>query len=136
VIPAQTLAVTVSTHHAGARPVTVELVLRYEMQCGWPGPGTLTIRFPSAVVLPKSLSESAVLVDARPATSVQMKGHVVTLGLPKRPRIMCDVIGPGTLKVVFTRAANLGNPKATGRYEVTATHPTVSVAGRLVITPD
>jgi hypothetical protein len=29
---------------------------------------------------------------------------------------MCDVIGPGTVTMVVTRAANLGNPKNAGKY--------------------
>ena len=30
--------------------------------------------------------------------------------------VICDVIAPGTVTIVLTRAANLGNPKAAGTY--------------------
>jgi hypothetical protein len=134
VIPAASLAVTLSSHVAGARPVAVTLQMHYEMQCGWPGPGILTIRFPSAMVVPSRLAGSAVRVDGKPSTGVTATGRTINVQLPQRPQIMCDVIGPGTVTVSFARAAKLGNPKAAGSYTVRATHESDSAAGRLVIT--
>ena len=46
---------------------------------------------------------------------------------------MCDSIGPGTLTVVFTRSARVGNPKAAGSYLLRATHAADRFTGRLVI---
>jgi hypothetical protein len=134
VIPAPSLAVTLSSHAAGARPVAVTIAMHYEMQCGWPGPGVLTIRFPSAMVLPKQLAAPAVIVDKKAATGVSIAGRTVSIQLPQRPRIMCDVIGPGTVTVSFSRGARIGNPKAAGSYSVLATHQADNGTGRLVIT--
>jgi hypothetical protein len=136
VIPAPSIAVTLSTPHAGARPVAVTLRLRYEMQCGWPGPGSLAIRLPAGMQLPARLPAGAVLVNDRGATAAGPTGasRTVTVGLPKRPQIMCDSIGPGTLTVAFTRAARLGNPHAAGSYALRATHGADRFSGRFAIT--
>ena len=135
-IPAPSIAVTLSTAHAGARPVAVTLRLRYEMQCGWPGPGSLVVRFPPGMRLPAGLPAGAVLVNGKGATAAgpSCASHEITVGLPKRPQIMCDSIGPGTLTVAFTHAARLGNPKAAGSYVLRATHGADRFAGRLAIT--
>jgi hypothetical protein len=114
--------------------VAVTIAMHYEMQCGWPGPGVLTIRFPNAMVLPKQLALTAVLVDKKLATGVGIAGRTVSVPLPERPRIMCDVIGPGTVTVSFSRAARIGNPKAAGSYTLAAAHQSDSGTGRLVIT--
>jgi hypothetical protein len=136
VIPVPSIAVSLSTPHAGARPVAVSLRLRYEMQCGWPGPGSLVIRFPAGMLLPARLPAGAVLVNGKAATAAGPAGATrdVTVGLPRRPQIMCDAIGPGTLTVAFTRAARLGNPKAAGSYVLRATHGGDRFSGRLAIT--
>jgi hypothetical protein len=130
----QTLAVSLSSHQPKARPVAVALTLHYEMQCGWPGPGSLTIRFPAAMVVPARIPPSSVLVDHKAASAVTVSGgDTVTVALPTRPRIMCDVIGPGTLTVSFDRAARFGNPNAAGSYVVRASRPSVSASGRVTI---
>jgi hypothetical protein len=133
-IGVQTLAVSLSSHQPKARPVAVALTLHYEMQCGWPGPGSLTIRFPAAMAVPARIAPTSVLVDHKAPSAVTVSsGDTVTVALPPRPQIMCDVIGPGTLTVSFSRAARLGNPKAAGSYLVRATRPSVSASGRIVI---
>jgi hypothetical protein len=136
VIPAPSIAILLSTPHAGARPVAVTLRLHYEMQCGWPGPGSLVIRFPAGMQLPARLPPGAVLVNGKAAYSAGAAGATrdVAVGLPKRPQVMCDSIGPGMLTVSFTRAARLGNPKAAGSYVLRATHGRDGFAGRLAIT--
>jgi hypothetical protein len=133
-IGVQTLAVSLSSHQPSARPVAVALTLHYEMQCGWPGPGSLSIRFPAAMAVPARIAPSSVLVDHKAASAVTVaSGGTVTVALPPRPRIMCDVIGTGTLTVSFSRAARLGNPKTAGSYLVRASKPSVSASGRIVI---
>jgi hypothetical protein len=136
VIPPVSIAVSLSTPHAGAWPVVVGLRLRYEMQCGWPGPGSLVIRFPAGMLLPARLPAGAVLANGKVTTATGPTGasRDVTVGLPKRPQIMCDEIGPGTLTVAFTRAARLGNPKAAGSYVLRVAHGADRFAGRLAIT--
>jgi hypothetical protein len=134
VIPTPSLAVSLSSHAAGARPVAVAVVMHYEMQCNWPGPGVLTIRFPAAMVLPTHVASAAVLVDKKVVDGVRVAGRTVSVPLPQRPRIMCDLIGPGTVTVSFSRAAKLGNPKAAGSYSLLATHGSDSGTGHIVIT--
>ncbi len=116
----QSASGTISSHRAGTRPVTLTLKLGYEMQCGYPGPGPVVITFPAAWRLPATLGATPVLVNGKAAVSASVSGHRVTVGLAPRPQIMCDVIGPGTLTIQFTRGANLGSPLAAGTSVVTA----------------
>ena len=135
-IPAPALSVTLSTAHAGARPVVATLRARYEMQCGWPGPGSLVIRLPAGM-LPAHVPAASVLVNGTRATAVSSSDaqRQIAVALPPRPQVMCDSIGPGTLTVVFTRASRMGNPKAAGSYVIRATHAADRFTGRLVIEP-
>jgi hypothetical protein len=133
VIPAQSAAIALSSYRASARPVAVSLQLHYEMQCGWPGPGTLTIRFPAGMTLPATIPPAAVEVDGKPASSAETQGRSEVLGLPKRPQIMCDVIGPGVVRIAFSRAARLGNPARAGTYAVRVTGRADSLAARFVV---
>ena len=89
----------------------VAVQLRYEMQCGWPGPGTVTIRFPTAMAVPSAIPATSVLAEGKPAPSVVSRGRQETVRLPPRKGIMCDVIGPGRLTITFTRAARIGYPE-------------------------
>jgi hypothetical protein len=129
------MSVALSSAHAGARPVVVTLQLHYEMQCGWPGPGSLVFRFPAAA-LPARIPAGSVLVNGRHATATTSSAtpREVSVALPARPQIMCDLIGPGTVTVVFTRAARVGNPKAAGSYLLRATHAADRFIGTLTIT--
>jgi hypothetical protein len=133
VIPAQSAAVSLSSYRASARPVAVSVQLHYEMQCGWPGPGTLTIRFPAAMAVPATIPPAAVHVDGKPASSALTQGHSEIVGLPARPQIMCDVIGPGVVQVTFSRTARIGNPKSGGSYVLRATRRADSFAARFTI---
>lgn len=125
-------SVDLSTSKAGARPVTLTLQLRYEMQCARPGPGPLVITFPSAERLPPRLAGQEVLVNGHPATQVVRDGRDVSVALPIQHGPLCDVIAPATLKVVFMRSAALGNPPVAGTYALTARTPRVS--GRTTMT--
>jgi hypothetical protein len=129
------MSIARSSAHAGARPVVLTLRLHYEMQCGWPGPGSLAFRFPAGM-LPARLPAGTVLVDgkAAPTSTSSAAPRDVAVGLPPRPQIMCDVIGPGTVTVVFTRAARSGNPKTPGSYLLRGSHAADSFTGRLAIT--
>jgi len=77
----------------------------------------------------------ALLIDGRPAKRVRYSGHRVVLGLPPRPRILCDSIAHGTLTITFTRAARLGNPKSPGRYRLRATKASFAFLAMLTIRP-
>lgn len=135
VSPVPSATVAASSHRAGARPVALTLRIRYEMQCGWPGAGPLTIRLPDAMVVPTALARSAVLLDGKPAASVGHRGHRIVLGLPPRPQILCDVIGPGALTIVFTRRARFGNPSIAGIYRLRVTKGSLAFDARLTIQP-
>lgn len=133
---AHAATVTLSSNRAGADPVALTLELEYEMQCGYPGPGPVLITLPAAERLPGTLARTSVRVDGRPAVAVSVTGHTVSVGLAPEPRIMCDVIGPGRLTVLFTSAAHLGNPSRPETYVVEATRGGASFsAGFALVAP-
>ena len=111
-----TVSATLSSSHAGARPVALTLAIRMEVQCGRLVGGTLAVRLPAQERLPPKVASGAVLVGGKPAGAVTVAGHTLTVSIPLAHTIMCDSIGPGTVTMVVTRAANLGNPKAAGKY--------------------
>jgi hypothetical protein len=80
------------------------------MQCGYPGPGPVIVRFPAQEHVPPAIPVSDVLVDGKPAPGVRVSRGAVSVALAPRPQIICDVIGPGRLTIAFTRSAGLGNP--------------------------
>src|ERR1700730_17768988 len=118
--PSQGITVALSTDRAGERPVTLTLRLSYQMRCGNPGPGSLVVSFPADERLPARIPASAVLLNGRTAPSVTRHGNNVTIPLPRRHGISCNVIGPGSVTVVFTAAARLGNPAQAGSYPLSA----------------
>lgn len=113
-LPAASMTVTLSSRDASARAVVLTATLHYEMQCGYPGEDPVRLTVPAP---PGPLPRSAVQVNGKPATTLSTKGRVVTIGMPKRPQILCDAIGPGALKL---RLAGLRNPAAAGAYRVRA----------------
>jgi hypothetical protein len=125
------LSVAIAPHTAGARPVLITLETRYEMQCGWPGPGALVVRFPPNMALPATFAARSVIVNGKPTAPAFTDGtpRVISVGLPKRPQIMCDAIGPGTLTVTFTRGARVGLPRNAGSYVVRASRGADRFAG-------
>ena len=131
--PSETATVQVSPARVGARPVALTLTLGYEMQCGYPGPGPVVVQLPAAELVPARIARTAVLLDGKAAPGVQVAGHAISVALPPRPQVMCDVIGPGKLTITFTRAAGLGNPSRGGSYTVTATRGTTPVRARFSV---
>jgi hypothetical protein len=121
------LAIALSSHAIAARPVAVALRTTMTLQCGWPGP-VLDVVFPAAEQLPNALPRSAILVDGEQPASVTRSGRKVTLSVP-RPQVLCDAIGPATMRVTFTRAAGLGNPARAGAYAITVDHGAQSARG-------
>jgi len=133
--PPPSVTLVLSTNRAGARPVAITLRLRYDMQCGWPGPGPVTIQLPTTMSIPPAIPPSALLVDGKPAKHVGHSGHRVVLGLPPRPQILCDAIAPGTLTITFTRAADLGNPTTPGTCRLHVTIGSLTLLATLTIHP-
>jgi hypothetical protein len=78
------------------------------------------VTFPAAWRLPAKLGAMPVLVNGKAAVSASVSGHTVKVGLAPPPPIMCDVIGPGTLTIQFTRGDNIGNPLKAGTSLATA----------------
>lgn len=115
-MPATTAAL--SSTKAGARPVAVTVKVHYEMVCGQPGRGTAVVSLPGAAVVPRGISRSAVLVNGKPAPSVSVSGHDVSIAMPLPRGVTCMSVGPGTLTLTLTQAAGIGNPKAPGTYTI------------------
>jgi hypothetical protein len=113
-LPRETMTVTLSSHRVSARHVVLRATLRYEMQCGYPGEAPVRLTVPAP---PGKLARTAVRVNGKPARSLRVAGRIVTIAMPKRPQILCDAIGPGTLVL---RLTGLRNPAAAGTYRVAA----------------
>jgi hypothetical protein len=47
---------------------------------------------------------------------VEVSGHTLAIALRRPKAPICTTIAFGTAKIVVTRAARLGNPKAPGTY--------------------
>jgi hypothetical protein len=132
----QGISASLSTKRAGARPVTVTLMLRYAMRCGRPGPGSLVVTFPDSERMASRISPAAILLNGQKTRSVKRSGKEVTIAFPATSGMTCNVIGPGALKVVFTRAAQLGNPMQAGSYALVARTKNVVLRTRIQITSD
>lgn len=126
-------AITASSYKHATKPVALTYKLSYEMQCGNPGKGPLTLAFPSQVAVPR-VSAADVLLDGKTAPAVKRDGSKLIVSFPPPPAIMCDVIGMGTLTVTITKAAGLANPKAAGLYTFPVTSDKLSAAPKLRVT--
>ena len=118
---------------AGSRPAELRLAFRTELQCGRVGPGPVIVALPSAERIPASIRAGAVLVNGAAPRSVTRTGSVISLAIPPAHGITCNVIGPGTISIVFTRAAGLGNPAASGTYRVSVRAGGRAATGNLVV---
>lgn len=128
------MTVTASPAAASAHPTRLTLTLRYEMQCGYPGAGPLVVRFPPAVRLPKRFAAGAVRLLGKPIAATRAGRQVtVTIGPPSGQ--LCTLLGPGSVKLVFTRKARLANPKRAGSYRFTAMHGKHTFTSKLAIRP-
>ncbi len=101
--------------------MSIDLRATFELQCGWVGP-RIDVIFPKAQRLPVRVAPEAVLVDGRRPAAVTRSGQTVSLTIPRPTGVMCDSIGPGTVRIRFTSAARIGNPRHAGRYTVHAEH--------------
>ena len=124
--------ITASTYEHAAKPVALTYKLRYEMQCGNPGKGPLTLTFPAQVAVPR-VSAADVLLNGKSAPAVTRSGSTLVVSFPPPPTIMCDVIGMGTLTVTITKTAGLANPKKAGLYTFPVTSDKISAMPKLRI---
>jgi hypothetical protein len=130
---ANSLSVALSSSRAGAAPVAITLRFGYEMQCGYPGPGPVVVKFPPQERLPKALPTGSVGVDGSSQPASRESGNTVSVTLPAAPAIMCDVIGPGRLTIAFNRSAGIGNPARAGAYSVRASRQGAAFSTRFVV---
>lgn len=129
ILPIGTLVAQAVPAQSGARPAGLRLSLRTELQCGRLSGGPVIVVFPAAERMPASLQAGDVLVNGK-ALNASLSGHVASIALPKTTGLTCDVIGPGTVSVVFTKAASLGNPLTPGTY-----HVSLRVRGKIAVAP-
>jgi hypothetical protein len=132
--PSGPITATLSSSKAGTKPVVLTLRMHFEMVCGQPGPGTAVVILPAAAMVPTSIDASAVLVNGKPTSSVDVSGHDVTIAMPTQKGISCASIGPGTLTLVLTRAAGVGNPGAAGTYMIRVHRRTLTFEAPVHIT--
>jgi len=128
------MTVTASPRSAGAHGVRLTLTLHYEMQCSYPGAGPLVVTFPAALKLPKQFAAGAVTLGGK-QVAANVDGRQVTVTIAPHTGKLCDVMGPGSLTLAFTRAAKLANPARAGSYRFTATHAKRAFTARLAIKP-
>jgi len=128
------MTVTASPHTANAHRVRLAMTLRYRMQCNYPGAGPLVVTFPKALGVPKQLPAGAVQLAGKPIAA-KVDGRQVTVTIKPPTGVLCGIVGPGLLKLVFTRKANLANPSRPGSYRFTATHTPHTFTAKLVIRP-
>ena len=96
-----------------AHRATLTLKLHFEMTCGRPGAGQLTIQLPTKMQAPRSLT---VRIGTTPATST-VSGNQVTVQLPQPHGVTCMSIAQGTLTLYL---AGVRNPANAGTYFVHA----------------
>ena len=128
------MTVSASPHAAKAHAVRLTVTLRYEMQCGYPGAGPLVVTFPSALKLPQRFAAGAVELSGK-ATAATVNGRQVTVTIARHKGLLCDLMGPGSLTLTFTRAAKLGNPTRAGSYSFKASHGKRTFTAKLAIKP-
>jgi hypothetical protein len=127
------LAVTLSNDRAGARPVVVALALHTELQCGHLFGGTVVVRLPAAERVPTAVPVRSVLIAGAPSRGVSVADHALTVQVPRPTGVMCAVLGPGTAKIVLTRAVGLGNPIRAGSYRISLTRAGAQVQARFTV---
>lgn len=126
------MTVTASPHVARAHSVRLTVTLRYEMQCGYPGAGPLVVTFPGSLKLPQRFAAGAVKLSGKSIAGT-VKGRRVTVTVPRHKGSLCDVMGPGTVTLTFTRAAELANPARAGSFSFGATHDGRAFTAKLVV---
>jgi hypothetical protein len=128
----QGVTATLSTNDPGAKPVMVTLVLPASLICGRPL-GTTSVTLPSAADVPASIGAGDVTVNTLPVKKVAISGSTVTFGTPVQKGVMCHSITQGVMRIVFTRAAGLGNPSRAGTFAVAVKHGAAVQRGTFVI---
>ena len=124
---------SLSSVHAGARPVALVVSLHTELQCGRLRGGALALTFPAAAQLPRTMHASAIAVQGRRPSSVKLANRTLSITVARPTGVMCNVIAPGTVKILVTRAAQLGNPAVAGAYKLAVHYGTETLEATLTI---
>jgi len=124
---------SLSSVHAGARPVALVVSLHTELQCGQLRGGALALTFPAAARLPRTISASAIAVDGKQPLSVKLANRTLSITMAPPVGAICDVIGEGTAKIAVSRAARVGNPPAAGTYKLVVHYRTEAIPAKLKI---
>jgi len=91
------------------------------------------VRLPAAERVPTTVPARSVLVAGVPSRGVSVDGRTLTVQVPRPMGVMCAVMGPGTAKIVLTRAAGLGNPIQAGSYRISLTRAGAQVQARFTV---
>jgi len=124
---------SLSSSHAGARPVALVVSLHTELQCGRLRGGAVAITFPAAMKLPKTVSASAVAVQGKRPAGVTLSGRTLSISPAPPVGVMCNVIAPGVAKILVSKAAQLGNPASAGTYALGVRYGTETLRATLTI---
>lgn len=126
-------AASLSSVRAGARPVVLVVSFHTELQCGRLRGNTLALTFPTAARLPRTMHASAIAVQGRQPSSVKLANRTLSITMSRPTGVMCNVIAPGTVKILVSRAAQLGNPAAAGAYKLVVHYGTETLETTLTI---
>lgn len=111
-----------SNSSPGARNVGLTIVLRVdELQCGRLRARSLTLTLPRAMQVPSSIPVGAGRVSGQRVTAVRAHSGTILLSLGYPKGVICDSIGPGTVRIQLAPAAGLGNPVRAGTYSFAVT---------------
>jgi hypothetical protein len=119
-------ATAVVSPGVAAHRATLTLKLHFQMTCGKPGAGPLTIQLPAGMQAPRSLT---VHIGTAPASAF-VSGSQVTVQLPKPHGVTCMSITQGTLTLYL---AGVLNPASAGTYFVHARLRTMAFTAQLAI---
>jgi hypothetical protein len=119
-------ATAVVSPGAVSQRATLTLKLHFQMTCGRPGAGPVTIRLPGTMQAPRSL---AVRIGTTPA-SATVSGNQVIVQLPTPHGVTCMSIGPGTLTLYL---GGVRNPASAGTYFVHARLRTMAFTAQLAV---
>ena len=109
-----------------AHRATLTLKLHFEMTCGRPGTGPVTIQLPTKMQAPSSLT---VRIGTTPTTAT-VSGNQVTVQLPQPHGVTCMSIAPGTLTLYL---AGVRNPPSAGTYFVHARLRAMAFTAQLAV---
>jgi hypothetical protein len=109
-----------------AHRATLTLKLHFQMTCGRPGTGPVTIQLPAKMQAPRSLT---VRIGTTPTTAT-VSGNQVTVQLPQPHGVTCMSIGPGTLTL---NLAGVRNPDNAGTYFVHARLRAMAFTAQLAV---